>query len=42
LCGMGFALFGFETGRRSISAIDGELADDAPSGSLGLVTEARK
>ncbi len=33
LCGMAFALFGFETGRRSIAAIDDELVEDAPRGS---------
>jgi putative MFS transporter len=42
LCGMAFALFGFETGRRSISAIDGDLAEGAPSGELGLAVETRK
>jgi putative MFS transporter len=42
LCGMAFALFGFETGRRSISAIDEELEQGTPSPQLGLAMETRK
>jgi putative MFS transporter len=41
LCGMAFALFGFETGRRSIAAIDDELVEDAPV-ARGLAAEIRK
>ena len=40
LCGMAFALFGFETGRRSIAAIDDELVEDAPV-ARGLAAEIR-
>jgi putative MFS transporter len=42
LCGMAFALFGFETGRRSISAIDGDLSEDAAPTAVGLAVETRK
>ncbi len=42
LCGMAFALFGFETGRRSISAIDGDLSEDAAPTAGGLAVETRK
>jgi len=41
LCGMAFTLFGFETGRRSIAAIDGELAEEAPQ-AVRLAMETRK
>lgn len=42
LCGMAFALFGFETGRRSISAIDDELAEGPAPATIELAVETRK
>jgi len=42
LCGLAFALFGFETGRRSITAIDEDFTAAQAAGRLGLAAEGRK